>query len=220
MRSLLALLLFVAVSASCEPPLVRTPDGFAVPQPNPQFHFPRDHGSHPEFRIEWWYVTGHLWDHASNRFGFQITFFRSAGPRTERDAGTAAFGTDQVFLTHAALLDVTGRRFLHQERLNREGWDAGASTNTLRVWNGNGSLEWAGSPDGQGLFLKAGIRSEAGFDLVLRPIKPLVARRLAERPQVCASLQPGRWAFRVAVCLAASPADSLAELPPLLLARS
>src|SRR5690606_11448407 len=63
---------------------------------------------------------------------------------------------------------------LHQERLNREGWDAGASTNTLRVWNGNGSLEWAGSPDGQGLFLKAGIRSEAGFDLVLRPIKPLV----------------------------------------------
>src|SRR5262245_63013595 len=38
--------------------------------------FPRDHGSHPVFRTEWWYVTGWLHDHAAIDYGFQVTFFR------------------------------------------------------------------------------------------------------------------------------------------------
>ena len=31
---------------------------FALPQPGREFRFPADHGSHPEFKIEWWYLTG------------------------------------------------------------------------------------------------------------------------------------------------------------------
>src|SRR6185295_10067530 len=42
------------------------------------FHFPADHGPHPDFRTEWWYFTGNLASAAGRRFGFQLTFFRSA----------------------------------------------------------------------------------------------------------------------------------------------
>ncbi len=129
-----------------------TRDGYAVPQPGRLFQFPKDHGSHPEFRIEWWYVTGHLWDNASNRFGFQSTFFRTAGPPStsppsDGSAHTGSlFGTDQLFLSHIALLDVGTGQFRHQERLNREGWAAGAEISTLHVWNGGASLELLSTP--------------------------------------------------------------------------
>ena len=35
-------------------------DGFALANVPRTFEFPRDHGPHPEFRHEWWYVTGNL----------------------------------------------------------------------------------------------------------------------------------------------------------------
>ena len=37
-------------------------DGFASVVPGRTFAFPADHGPHPEFRIEWWYVTANLAD--------------------------------------------------------------------------------------------------------------------------------------------------------------
>jgi predicted secreted hydrolase len=151
-----------------------TADGFALPQPGKVFAFPRDHGSHPEFKIEWWYVTGHLWTESRRRFGFQVTFFRSAGPRDISDAvGTPAFGSRNLYLAHAALLDVKAGRFLHQERLNREGWDAGAATNGLAIRNGNWSLR---SLEGLSmrLHLSASVHAEGQIDLQLEPAKPLV----------------------------------------------
>jgi hypothetical protein len=54
---------------------------FALPQPGRIFQFPADHGSHPEFKIEWWYITGHLTSEGGQRHGFQATFFRRAGDR-------------------------------------------------------------------------------------------------------------------------------------------
>ncbi len=122
-----------------------TPKGFAVPQPHPRFAFPRDHGNHPDFKIEWWYVTGHLYaDGGARRFGFQATFFRSAGPRNGAStAADPAFGSDHIFLAHMALLDVQTGKFLHQEKLNREGWDAASAHDTLDVRNGAWSLRLA-----------------------------------------------------------------------------
>ena len=67
-----------------------TAEGFAVPQPGHRFTFPRDHGNHPDFKIEWWYVTGHLYADAGRRFGFQATFFRSAAPRGGAEIGRAS----------------------------------------------------------------------------------------------------------------------------------
>ena len=163
-------------AAGFQPP-VKTTDGFAVPQPGRRFEFPRDHGSHPEFKIEWWYVTGHLFGEQDRRFGFQATFFRRAGPQPTNEsaitATSAAFGNDELHLAHMALLDVQGGRFIHEERLNRAGWDAGSSTNTLAVWNGNWFLRLGTNANGA-LSMQGSIRGEANFSLALTPTKPLV----------------------------------------------
>ena len=168
--------LLSSATAEFQPPL-KTTDGFAVPQPGRRFEFPRDHGSHPEFKIEWWYVTGHLFGEQDRRFGFQATFFRRAGPQSTNESAitvtTAAFGNDELHLAHMALLDVQGGRFIHEERLNRAGWDAGSSTNTLAVRNGNWFLRWGTNANGA-LSMQGSIRGEANFSLAFTPTKPLV----------------------------------------------
>ena len=155
-----------------------TPDGFAIPQNGHRFTFPRDHGSHPEFKIEWWYITGHLYsvDTPTRRFGFQATFFRQAGPRGGPDVNPE-FGTANLYLAHMALIDVQTGRFLHQERLNREGWDAGSKTETLAVHNGDWSLRLVDPLDARSqpvLALRGGIQADAAFTLSLSAAKPLV----------------------------------------------
>jgi len=173
-----------AAALAATPPLT-TADGFSVPQPGHRFVFPRDHGSHPDFKIEWWYLTGHLYadrpgEAGPRRFGFQATFFRQAGPRpAPGDAGEPSpnFGSAHLFLAHMALVDVETGRFLHQERLSREGWDAAASTSTLDVRNGNWSLQLADPGDASPmptLNLHGGIHADATFTLSLRAEKPLV----------------------------------------------
>ena len=34
--------------------------GFAAPQLGTALVFPKDHGAHPNFRTEWWYLTANL----------------------------------------------------------------------------------------------------------------------------------------------------------------
>ena len=153
-----------------------TPDGFSVPQPGHRFVFPRDHGNHPDFKIEWWYVTGHLFAEGGRRFGFQATFFRSAGPRGTPDVNPS-FGSGQIFLAHMALLDAQTGKFLHQEKLNRAGWDAASAAGTLDVRNGAWSLRLADPATASAtppLELTGGIRAAASFTLTLSPLKPLV----------------------------------------------
>ncbi len=175
------LLLFPALAAAGTPPPrpAVEAEGFAVPQPGRVFAFPRDHGSHPDFRLEWWYVTGHLAATADpgRRFGFQATFFRQAAPRPHAEQPAGNFGRDQVFLAHLALLDVRTGAFRHEERLHREGWAAGAATETLDVRNGDWSLrlrpaEAPGQPER--LDLRGGIRAEVALRLQLEARKPLV----------------------------------------------
>lgn len=141
-----------------------TADGFAIPQAGRVFEFPRDHGSHAEFRTEWWYVTGHLDAKNGRRFGFQVTFFRQA----RRDDGK----TLHLHLAHAALLDAQSGRFVHEERLNREGWDAAASETTLAVRNGNWSLKLDEAT--QHLHIAATVKGEVLMQLELEAVKPLV----------------------------------------------
>ena len=62
--------------------------------------FPRDHGSHPDAALEWWYWTGHLQDDGGRAYGFQLTFFRL------RD----------LHLAHFAWSDLSGRRFSFGEK--------------------------------------------------------------------------------------------------------
>lgn len=141
-----------------------TADGFAIPQAGRVFEFSRDHGSHAEFRTEWWYVTGHLDAKGGQRFGFQVTFFRQA----RRVDGK----TLHLHLAHAALLNARTGRFEHEERLNREGWDAASSETTLAVRNGNWSLKL--DEVTQRMHIAATVKGEVLMQLELEVVKPLV----------------------------------------------
>tara|TARA_R110002096_G_scaffold44160_3_gene118806 strand:+ start:1065 stop:2186 length:1122 start_codon:yes stop_codon:yes gene_type:complete len=138
---------------------------WAIPGPEYQLTFPYDHGSHPDFKIEWWYLTGHLFS-GERRFGFQATFFRLGQDPGARDEG-AAFGSSQIYMAHMGLSDVESGIFLHEERLNREGWDAGSEIGDLKVHNGN----WTLSRDDEKIQLRGSVLSEVTFDLMLEPSK-------------------------------------------------
>ncbi|MBC7779940.1 MAG: hypothetical protein H7125_07505, partial [Proteobacteria bacterium] len=95
--------------------------------------FPRDFGAHPEFRTEWWYITGWLDMQAGTPFGFQITFFRSR-PRID-PRNPSRFAAHQLVLAHLALSDDTRRSLVHDQRSARAGFDlAGARVGDTDVW--------------------------------------------------------------------------------------
>jgi predicted secreted hydrolase len=162
-----AFLLFLASSLTqvAQPASVAAEPGatFALPQPGRVFTFPRDHGSHPEFRVEWWYLTGHLFTADTRRFGFQATFFRQAAPH----------GRSHIHLAHMGVVEVATGRFVHQERLDRAGWDAGAATDRLDLHQGPWSLRMI-DDERETMRLLGGVAAEARFELTLTPSKPLV----------------------------------------------
>jgi predicted secreted hydrolase len=97
------------------------------------FQFPRDHGAHPDYRQEWWYVTGWLRTGRGEDLGFQVTFFR-ARPDIETE-NPSAFTPRQVILAHAALSDPRHGRLRHDERAARTALDlAGSREGTTSVW--------------------------------------------------------------------------------------
>jgi len=103
--------------------------------------FPRDHGSHPHSRLEWWYITGHtrIGDGPRARvFGFQLTFFRSRIDATQQM--TSRFAARQLLFAHAALTDVHGKRFWHDQRIARQGFELASASESdtdirLRDWS-------------------------------------------------------------------------------------
>ena len=87
------------------------------------FEFPLDHGPHPAFRHEWWYLTGHLRADDGESFGFELTFFRLglAPPAAAAPAnGTSAWRTRQVYAAHFAITDVGRGRFFNATRYARD----------------------------------------------------------------------------------------------------
>ena len=90
-------------------------DGFAVPERGKPFVFPQDHGAHPEYRIEWWYLTAVLKGEDGTSYGAQWTLFRSAlEPRAD-----TGWTTPQLWMGHAAV--TTPNAHYHAERLARGG---------------------------------------------------------------------------------------------------
>ena len=108
--------------------------------------FPRDHGSHPDLRTEWWYITGHA-QAAGRLWGFQVTFFRS---RVDAAQGLqSAFAAKQLLFAHAAVTDVQGQRLRHGQRIARAGFGvAQASEDDTRVRLQDWTLERAQSATG------------------------------------------------------------------------
>jgi predicted secreted hydrolase len=107
--------------------------------PGKSFVFPRDHGAHPEFRTEWWYVTGWL----DGPLGFQITFFRA---RPEKESNNpSSFNPRQIILAHAAIADPRRGHLLTDQRAARAGFSlAHAETDRTGVWVDDWRLELEG----------------------------------------------------------------------------
>ena len=89
--------------------------GFAMPQRGAPLAFPRDHGAHPDFRIEWWYLTANLQDADGTSYGVQWTLFRSALKPGE----AAGWASPQLWMGHAAL--TTEQKHYSSERMARGG---------------------------------------------------------------------------------------------------
>ncbi len=95
--------------------------------------FPRDHGSHPDFRTEWWYSTGWLRTARGAPIGFQITFFRSR--QAIADANPSAFAPRQILIAHAAISDPARGRLRKDQRIARAGFGlAQAREGDAAVW--------------------------------------------------------------------------------------
>jgi predicted secreted hydrolase len=126
---LLILWLPVQVAAQGFAGLGTDADGFAVPTPNPVFDFPQDHGAHPDYRIEWWYLTANLTGPDGTAYGIQWTLFRSAlAPETRE-----GWSDPQVWFAHAAV--TTPDRHLVAERIARGGiGQAGVTVEPFAAW--------------------------------------------------------------------------------------
>lgn len=107
--------------------------GFAQATRPASLAFPEDHGPHPSYRIEWWYVTAVVRDVEDRRFGVQLALFRFAlRPGSGIGAG---WSSAQVFMSHAAISDIDGRRFRFAERFARPAVGmAGAASSPTTVW--------------------------------------------------------------------------------------
>ena len=102
---------------------------FAQPSPETRLRFPADHGAHPAFRIEWWYLTANLTGPDGTPYGLQWTLFRSAlAPRDGE-----GWQTPQLWMGHAAV--TTPKAHFVAERLARGGiGQAGMQAAPFSAW--------------------------------------------------------------------------------------
>jgi len=144
---------------------------FAPVRPGVPLAFPRDHGAHPAYRTEWWYVTGWLDGPGGTHRGFQITFFRTATGLAM--ASRSAFAPRQILFAHAAVSDPAVGHLLHGERIARAGLglaEAATGDTDLAIddWHLRRLADgrFAAHVAGQGFAL----------DLAFRPTQPVLAQ--------------------------------------------
>jgi predicted secreted hydrolase len=170
MRRLACLLFLLLASGACR----AAPPVFAPVAPGRALTFPADFGAHPDYRTEWWYVTGWLQTQNGKPLGFQVTFFRS---RTETDQDNpSAFAPRQLIIGHAALSDPALGHLVHDQRSARAGFGlAYARTGDTDV-----KLDdWRMVRTGDGSY-KVTVRGrELAFDLTLQPTQPPLLQGLA-----------------------------------------
>jgi predicted secreted hydrolase len=122
-------------------------NGFAEVVPGKHFDFPGDHGPHPDFRIEWWYVTANLTDAAGHAYGAQWTLFRQAarpGPQGE------GWASQQLWMAHAAVTRADTHR--SAEKFARGGvGQAGVEAKPFLAWIDDWQMTGSERTDDQAL---------------------------------------------------------------------
>ncbi len=142
--------------------------------PGRTFSFPQDHFSHPEFKTEWWYYSGHLYGQDKKSYGYQLTFFRT-GINRETKKQKSKWSLHDLYFAHLAITDESNKKFGYLEKISRGSLgEAGASAyktseKTFRIWIEDWSVEGNG-PAMQNHSLKAGDKN-FGIELMLVPEK-------------------------------------------------
>ncbi|MEL6515892.1 MAG: lipocalin-like domain-containing protein [Pseudomonadota bacterium] len=140
-------------------------DGFAVPQPQPAFDFPADHGPHPDYRIEWWYLTANLQGPEGTAYGLQWTLFRTALAPGEAEG----WASPQVWFAHAAI--TTPDAHFAAERFARGGiGTAGVQADPFHAWID----EWAMRGQDLNTLDLTAQGAEFAYDMTLQAAGPLV----------------------------------------------
>ena len=133
----------------------------------------KDHGAHREYGLEWWYWVGHLKAEANGKgLDFNPPFSPGGDPKESIKPTGSSFGNRQLYLAHSALSDLTESRYLHTERVMREGWQARADSQTM-------SFRVAGVQaeifeDGSGHSLITQYPDGGRLELKLSPAKPII----------------------------------------------
>jgi predicted secreted hydrolase len=143
-------------------------DGWREAEAGYRYSFPRDHASHEDYGVEWWYYTGNVETKEGRRFGYQLTFFRVGVVR--EPVNPSRWAVRNLYMAHFAVSDIEQKEFRSFERINRAGigW-AGAESSNYRVWN----EDWEARLDGNDHLLVAR-ESDYELDLRLTPAKPEV----------------------------------------------
>lgn len=127
----LIVLLWLPVAADAQgfAGLGTSADGFSLPVQGEPLTFPADHGSHDDFRIEWWYLTANLTGPDGRPYGLQWTLFRAALAPAEATGWTSP----QLWMGHAAV--TTPDAHYVAERLARGGiGQAGVIADPFDAW--------------------------------------------------------------------------------------
>lgn len=154
------------------------------------FEFPADHGPHPEYRNEWWYVTANLDGPNGERFGVELTLFRFALASQVQESASA-WRQRQIYMGHFAVADVSSDRFLVAERFSRAGLGlSGATSQPFRVWLKDWEIAMRGDTGEMILRARA---EESAVELRLKPEKPPVLNGAAGLSQK--SAKPGNASY-------------------------
>jgi predicted secreted hydrolase len=135
--------------------------------------YPKDHGPHPGYRTEWWYYAGNLQAESGARFGYQLTFFRSqispSDAQKKWPRPTSAWRTQQIYLGHAAVSDISGKRHLQAEQVARQALGLAGTSETagdtiifIKNWR---------AQIGENTHILKAITDAFSYDLILQPAK-------------------------------------------------
>ncbi|MDX1379975.1 MAG: lipocalin-like domain-containing protein, partial [Xanthomonadales bacterium] len=128
--------------------LAQNAEGYQQARPGTPLSFPRDHGPHPDYRVEWWYLTANLFAADGTPYGVQWTLFRQALAPQPDDVGTNPWLGRQVWMAHAAVS--TSSEHFSFQRYARGGThgglaQAGVATQPFAAWLDDWRLESVGA---------------------------------------------------------------------------
>jgi predicted secreted hydrolase len=100
--------------------------------PGYKLRFPSDFYYRKDFRVQWWYFTGHLSDGEGREYGYELTFFVLGVQKREYKS---RFGVNNIYVSHFAISDIANHKFYFTERADSGAYGfAGADADSLKVW--------------------------------------------------------------------------------------